>query len=236
MNTQMTCLFCGNDVNSVKRAKKQCYICNQTEHTTELCSEGHFICKQCSSTDSYDLIERFCLSTNEKDPVKLAKTIFMLPEIKMHGQEHHFIVPAVLLTSYFNTFPDENRKTEYLKAAKSRSQKMPAGKCGYMGTCGAAIGTGIFMSLIACSNPTAGIEWQLANLLTADTLKRIALVGGPRCCKRDSYIAIDESVKFLKQKFNKNLGSTTEICCDFSYSNTDCLEDGCAFNKINKDL
>jgi len=236
METGMTCLFCGKEIQYTKKTKKNCFICNQSEFSSEFCPEGHFICSHCSSTDSYELIERYCINTLENNPHIIAQTIFKFPEIKMHGQEHHFIVPAVLLTAYFNTYPDIPRKVEYLKAAKSRAQKMPAGMCGYMGTCGAAVGTGIFISLITGSNPTSNVEWQLANLLTANTLKRIALVGGPRCCKRDSFIAIDESVKFLKNKFGKKLNISTKITCEFSYANNECIKEGCIFNKANENL
>jgi len=236
-NSGMTCLFCGKEiVISTKNIKKDCFICKSTEFTTEFCEDGHYICKSCTSTESFDLIEKYCLNTIDHDPYAIANMLFKIPEIKMHGQEHHYIVPAVLLASYFNTYPDESRKVEYLKSAKSRAMKMPAGMCGFMGACGAAIGCGIFISLLTSAQPTSDLEWQLSNLLTANALKRIALVGGPRCCKRDTYLAIDEALKFLEFKFAKKIQTAPNNLCEMSHKNNECLREGCMYNTINTSL
>jgi hypothetical protein len=33
----------------------------------------------------------------------MALNLMKNPQIKMHGPEHHFLVPAVLLAAYYNT-------------------------------------------------------------------------------------------------------------------------------------
>jgi hypothetical protein len=150
------------------------------------------------------------------------------PQIKMHGPEHHFLVPAVLLTSYYN-FTNENKLlSEKVQVAKKRSKNILGGFCGYYGTCGAGIGTGIFMSIIQDSTPLSVEEWKLSNLLTASSLKCIADQGGPRCCKRDSFLTIEETVDFLEEHLDITIPSS-KIKCTFSDMNKECKLAACKY-------
>ncbi len=54
--------------------------------------------------------------------------------------------------------------------------------------------------------------------------------GGPRCCKRDSYLAITEAVAFVKEKLGIEM-KLAEIECKFSSKNQQCLGNECPFNK-----
>ena len=148
-------------------------------------------------------------------------------KIKMHGPEHHFLVPAVLIAAWCNKTGDPD-KSEKISAAKKRAEKVPGGSCGTHGNCGAGVGTGIFISLITRSTPLAKEEWGLSNLVTGKTLVRIARHGGPRCCKRDVYLALDEAIIFLKENFSVAL-APSRIHCGFSENNKECLKDSCPF-------
>ena len=65
------------------------------------------------------------------------------------------------------------------------------------------------------------------SLLTA-----IGKNGGPRCCKRDSYLAIIEAVKFTKEKFGIEM-ELEEIECSRSKLNNQCIEERCHFYAKN---
>jgi hypothetical protein len=93
---------------------------------------------------------------------------------------------------------------------------------------GAGVGTGIFISIITRSTPLAIEEWSLSNLVTGKSLISIASHGGPRCCKRDVYLSILESIQFLKEKFDVKLDSS-EVNCQFSDNNKECLKSTCLF-------
>ncbi|VUT25840.1 MAG: hypothetical protein MOIL_01256 [Candidatus Methanolliviera sp. GoM_oil] len=67
-------------------------------------------------------------------------------------------------------------------------QKNLGGFCGYHGDCGAAVGTGIFISLITDATPLSKHEWKLSNLMTAKSLLSIANHGGPRMLQ-EKYIS-----------------------------------------------
>ena len=50
-----------------------------------------------------------------------------------------------------------------------------------------AFAVNMFVSIISGSTPLAGEPFGLSNRMTAKSLDAIGSVGGPRCCKRDSY-------------------------------------------------
>lgn len=176
-----------------------------------------------------DLIERVCLTTTETDPLALACTIMQRPQISLHGPEHHFLVPAVLIAAYYNHRGSPEKKDPALRQARKRAEAVQPAFCGTHGTCGAAIGTGIFMSLITHSGPLKKEEWSLSNQMTARSLTAIAVSGGPRCCKRDSWLAIGEAVKFLAEKCGISLPVTEHIACEYATINRDCTGYECPF-------
>ena len=149
--------------------------------------------------------------------------------MKMHGPEHHFLVPAVLLASYYNIRKDYSEKGLKIKEARERASNILGGFCGSHGDCGAAVGTGIFVSLITNSTPLSIEEWKLSNLITSKSLYTIANRGGPRCCKRNTYLAIIEAVKFLKENFGVEMKVRKDIRCEFNDLNEECLKEKCPF-------
>lgn len=151
------------------------------------------------------------------------------PSIKMHGSEHHFLVPAVLLAAYYNLTNDMQKKELTIKEAKQRSERILGGFCGFYGTFGAAVGTGIFVSLITNATPLSIAEWRLSNLMTAKSLLSIANHGGPRCCKRSTYLAINEAINFVKHHFQVIMKSKREIDCKFTTLNLECLKQKCPY-------
>ena len=66
--------------------------------------------------------------------------------------------------------------------------------------------------------------------MTATALKSIGEVGGPRCCKRNSYLAILSAVEFVKQRFGVVM-EKQEITCDTYENNNQCIGVRCPFFK-----
>ena len=103
MEHKIGCLVCGNNLIYLKNVEnRECYYCNETFETLVTCTDGHFICDRCHSLSANDLIEQTCINSNLKDSLELALILMREPVIKMHGPEHHFLVPAVLLATYYN--------------------------------------------------------------------------------------------------------------------------------------
>jgi hypothetical protein len=170
-----------------------------------------------------DLIERVCMATDIAEPLAIACQLMDHPAVKMHGPEHHFLVPAALLAAYCNLTGRADEKQGMLKKARTRAETVPGGACG------AAIGTGIFVAIITGSTPLAGKAWQLSNEMTARSLQAIARYGGPRCCKRDSWLAIREAVGFCREKLDITLPFHEEHVCPFSEINRECRREACLF-------
>ena len=115
---------------------------------------------------------------------------------------------------------------------KSRGQDVPGGACGFWGVCGAGISSGIFLSIITGSTPLAREAFGLSNRMTARSLEAIGKVGGPRCCKRDSYLSILAAIDFVKEQFGVEM-EKPEVICGFSGQNRQCLGKGCPFSRAN---
>ena len=224
------CLVCGAELSYAAESRQlSCTICGESDSTSTACLNGHYVCDNCHSLSANDWIEKNCVLSDETDPIRLANQLMSNPLLKMHGPEHHFLLPAVLLTVYYNAKKQENHKKEALKKARQRAEKVLGGFCGFWGACGAAIGNGIFYSVITGSTPLSTSDWQFSNLLTAHTLKSIAEHGGPRCCKRDVYLSLMKAVEYINDKFELNLPVHEKITCEYSHLNKECLTKGCPF-------
>ena len=119
-----------------------------------------------------------------------------------------------------------------LEEMRNRGSQVPGGICGLWGTCGAAVSTGIFVSLITGASPLSGKEWGLCNEMTSRSLGAIAKTGGPRCCKRDSYTAILEAVDFVGEKFGIWMERPKKTVCGLYGRNEQCLKEKCPYNPL----
>ncbi len=229
MNHTEGCLICGLElIYFHDNIHFDCFYCGSTFESNVSCPENHYVCDQCHSGNANDLIEGYCNKTTSVDPIEIANTLMHNPIIKMHGPEHHYLVPATLIAAYHNLNGERHKKKHDLRIAKKRAESVLGGFCGTHGNCGAAVGTGIFISILTGNTPLAEKEWQLSNTMTAKSLMCIAEQGGPRCCKRDSFIAIKQAINFLNENFDTELPQQ-EIICEFSARNKQCKFDDCQF-------
>lgn len=228
---QSDCLVCGKELEYHPWAKPlTCHYCGKEFLADVQCQAGHYVCDTCHELPANDLIETYCLSTANPDPVDIATTLMHNPAIKMHGPEHHFLVPAVLLAACYNLRPVEPAlRAAKLRTARKRAEEVRGGFCGSHGSCGAGVGTGIFISLLTNATPLSKVEWRLSNLMTSESLRSIAECGGPRCCKRDTYLALHAATDFLQSQLNIALPTTRAISCKFSALNRECLGKECQF-------
>ncbi len=225
------CLICGEELVYTKGLDKlECFYCHEVYDSNAKCKNGHFVCDRCHSLPAMELIEKYCIASKSENPLELALTLMRNPNVKMHGPEHHFLVPAVLLSAYYNNKKDYDEKATKIRMAKKRATQILGGFCGFYGNCGAAVGTGIFMSLITDATPLSIAEWKLANLATAKSLFSIANHGGPRCCKRNTYLALMEAVDFLKEHLGVTLEVKKGLECEFYDLNRECLGQKCPFH------
>ena len=150
-----------------------------------------------------------------------------LPSVHMHGPEHHVIVPLVLLTALRNNGGDISYD-EAMREAYRRASKLPGGTCGFWGVCGAAAGAGIFASLLLGSSPLHKDAWPLPQQLVSYILARLAEIGGPRCCKRTSRVAIEEASRFLRETGGADM-PLCKLGCKYTALNRECIGGDCPY-------
>jgi hypothetical protein len=206
-----------------------CALCGATRTSAARCAVGHFVCDGCHASPARELIERTCAATDERDPIALAVRLMRHPALKMHGPEHHFLVPAVLVATYWNAKGEPERRATAVAEARRRSEPVAGGFCGLQGACGAGIGTGIFVSLVSGATPLAGPARGLANRMTARALDVVSRTEGARCCKRDSFLSILAAARFAKEHLGVALPAHGPAC-EWSDVNRECIRERCPFH------
>jgi hypothetical protein len=225
------CLKCGADlIHTDEYRPATCIYCGTATDSNTFCREGHFVCDDCHRHPAIDWIEQHCLRTTERDPIALANELMSHPSVKMHGPEHHFLVPAALLTAWHNQRGTTEARASALHSARKRAEHLPGGTCGYWGACGAAVGTGIFLSVITRATPLTTDSWSLSNRITSETLALVADLGGPRCCKRDTFLSIRHAVEFVSWHLRVEFSAAAEPVCTFFLNNKECLDANCPFH------
>ena len=222
------CLICGEElIYQDEHRSLTCELCGQPGLSNVACPKDHYVCDTCHSESAILSIRRMLQQSQETDPICLLQAAFDDPKVYMHGPEHHTIVPFVLLTAYKNAGGD----IDYSKAmaeAYQRSKKVPGGICGSWGVCGASVGAGIFASIATGSNPLNKDKWGIPMQLTSQILARLSQVGGPRCCKRTTRIAIEEAARFSGEVLGIPLVASTPGC-SYHLRNQQCLLDDCPY-------
>lgn len=224
------CLICNEEVLYLSKSEKlTCYYCKNEYESSMVCKNGHYVCDNCHSKDALTVINEYCNKSISTNPINMAIDLMKHPAIKMHGPEHHFLVPAVLISAYLNKVGKIEDKERLLNEGKKRSKNVLGGFCGFYGACGAGVGCGIYMSLILEATPLSKESWGICNLMTSKSLENISSFGGPRCCKRDSFVAIKSAIDFTEEYLNVELDKNENILCEFMNLNKECLKEKCKF-------
>ena len=231
MEHKSGCAFCGKELRYMDQPEKlRCVFCNGIFSSQAKCADSHFVCDACHSLSANDLIERVTIGSLSREPLDMAITLMKSPSLKMHGPEHHFLVPAVLLSAFYNSSNRAEEKEAKIKKARQRAEHVLGGFCGFYGNCGAAVGTGIFVSVMTGATPLSQEEWKLSNLMTSHSLHTIAEAGGPRCCKRNSFLAIREALCFVNDRFHVEMDTSPDgMKCEFHHLNKECKKAECRF-------
>lgn len=223
------CLICKAPLEYLdKDTLMECMICHKKEHSKTRCIHGHYVCNECH-TAGIDTIIGLCLTETSKNPVEIIEKMMSLPFCHMHGPEHHVMVGAALLTAYKNAGGDIDLKSA-LAEMMNRGKSVPGGACGFWGACGAGISSGMFVSIISKSTPLTRESFGLSHQMTAKSLDKIGQIGGPRCCKRDSYLSILSAIDFVADNFGVKM-EKPEIICSHSAQNNQCIGKRCPFAK-----
>ena len=221
------CLICKAPLEYlVQDEMMKCTICGKAEPSKTRCVGGHYVCSECH-TQGMDSIFGLCLSETSKDPLVILEKMMAMPFCHMHGPEHHVMVGAALLTAYRNAGGKLDLEAA-LKEMYRRGKTVPGGVCGFWGACGAGISAGQFVAIATGSTPLAAEPWGLSNRMTAKALDSIGKNGGPRCCKRDSYLSILAAIEFTAEHLDVHMEKSTPMCTRSKHDNQ-CIGKRCPF-------
>lgn len=224
------CLICGADLVYFQEAKEMtCVFCGKRELSHASCKDGHYVCDACHARKGIEAVMRECRTTKSRNPIEIMQKIMADPYIYMHGPEHHVMAGAALLVAYHNSGGEVDLDWA-LAEMKERGGQVPGGVCGFWGCCGAGVSTGIYMSIITKATPLSGKSWGLSNRMTSRALNAIGEIGGPRCCKRDTFTAVKEAVQMTKEELGIEMELPEKIECGFHVENQQCLRGKCPYH------
>ncbi len=225
------CLICSSPLEYLAQDElMECAICHKKENSKTKCVNGHFVCNECH-TSGVESIIGLCLEETSKNPVEIVNKLMSQPFCHMHGPEHHIMVGSALLTAYKNAGGDIDLPSALIEMI-NRGKSVPGGACGFWGACGAGISSGMFISILSKSTPLTKEPFALSHQMTSTALGRIAEIGGPRCCKRDSFLSISAAIDFVAENFCVTMDKP-EIVCSYSRQNNQCIGSRCPFSPPN---
>ncbi|MEL7622638.1 MAG: DUF5714 domain-containing protein [Clostridiales bacterium] len=183
----------------------------------------------------YDKVSEACLQAFSGDrtvePFGLMTRLMSLEGLPMHCPVHHYIIPAALLAACRRLQGlDETVLRRDLQETEKRARHILPGFCGFYGSCGAAVGAGIFFSVITDTTPySRGQTWGWANRATGQALIDIASLGGPRCCKRTCFRALQSVLPQIKETLGFDFPLPENIRCTQNANNSECLLSACPY-------
>lgn len=220
------CMVCGQDLIYLKEKTEEiCQICGLSFPTHNMCIQGHYVCDSCHSKDTLERVEAFLANSRDTDPISLARKIFEIPGLNMHGPEYHSIVPAILIAAYQNI--NNERNVSSIHEAIERGRSVKGGSCGLHGNCGAGVGAGIAVSILEDANPLSSLERSAANRATALALLAISGNAGPRCCKREAVTSIES---FIDSTVYFDGSMHDSYTCKQFAANKSCMGKACPYH------
>ncbi|MBQ6169628.1 MAG: hypothetical protein IJK30_06685 [Ruminococcus sp.] len=191
------CSVCDSDVlYNVESREMKCAVCGKVLKTNIWCASDHFVCSECCAKDVMDSLKREAFGVTLKNPVDVAE--FLMAKCGFSGHTPHVTAVVSLLVALRNVtgkITDDD-----IREGFRRGYEIPAGWCGYYGSCGAGVAVGTAFSIALGATPQSDKERSIANFATSVVLKSIAKLGGPCCCVASVRAAMKEAVS-LSEKY-----------------------------------
>lgn len=176
-------------------------------------------------------MQKLIINSRQKDPVAMFFEIIAESQklwdkeapFPFNGDWHHFLVPGVILSALRNNgyeIGDKDIHEGIRRGAQARIS------CGFTGICGGANSMGSVAAIIKKATPLHEENRQEIMRQVALVLEEIARLKR-RCCKRSSYIALKETIKYLAA--NNYFLPEREILCPYSSQNDMCAREECPF-------
>ena len=222
------CMQCGSPLEYFSHDRSMtCSFCGETSPANACCSQGHFICDRCHSQDADAVVRRICLASSETDMITLINTIRSHPAVPLHGPEHHFAVPGVIVATYRNLGGDLGDAD--ITAAMDRGKGVPGGSCGFWGGCGAALGAGIGFGVILKSSPVTPAQRQMVQALTGNLIGGLGSIEAARCCQREIWSVLKKAAELSERILPIPLQADGDTRCRQMHLNKECPGEVCTW-------
>ncbi len=220
------CVVCGEPLDYGATARlRTCHYCGMTLPAAVGCRQGHFVCDACHSPDALAYVRRLATHTRETDLIALLAEARRHPAIPVHGPEHHFLVPGIILAAYRNR---GGRVTpEMLETALSRGRAVPGGSCAYLGVCGAGSGVGAAFGVLLAANPVTPGPRQAVQSIAARVLARLSGREAARCCQRECWEALKVAAELSREYLDLPLAAAARLVCTQAGRNRECIKQEC---------
>ena len=178
--------------------------------------------------EKYDFIIKEVSKSKSLNPIEIIKEVMHRDYINIHGPEHHFLDGAAFLAAY-NNAGGQLDLNKALSELRERTIKMPGAMCGLWGVCGSTTSIGAALSIIHRTGPLSDDNFYKEHMkYTSSCLEKMSEIGGPRCCKRNAFLAIGTAIKFVEEHYGIKMESD-KITCEFTNWNKQCIKKRCPF-------
>jgi len=168
--------------------------------------------RQAEGTKPAEMLDEL-LSANEGTPV--------------HGVWHHALIGEILLLCLRNAGRDIGE--DLIDEVIDRGRQIAGGSCGFMGTCGALASAASAYAILLGSTPVATEQRERLLEFSAALARRLAQIGGSRCCKKSSYAAFEVARDTFARLGYELPEERFEGRCRFSASNETCDGELCVY-------
>lgn len=145
------------------------------------------------------------------------------------GPAHHALVGAALLACSWRAV-GKGELGDALDELFDRASCVPGAACAKWGVCGAAASCGMAFAILSGNAPLKKEGWGEGQRMVAQILAAIADAGAPRCCKRDSRIAVRVASSWFNDQLHSRLVESEPVRgCAVCKQNSACLGSGCPF-------
>jgi len=230
LEQQLTCDVCGLPMETGKEpVKLTCTFCGKIFESASYCAGGHHVCPECRNLEVPAVLEKVIASSTSPCPSEILEKVMAHPKLTMHGPNHHYIFPIVIITAAKNAGYEV--PVEAIQQAMQRGLQVPGGWCGFCGACGGGVALGIAVSALTMATPLNGKKRSLSLEATSIALARMA-DNGPRCCKKAGRIAMEVAVDFLNEKLGTKLEKGKRPECFYSARNKECVKKACPYYPV----
>lgn len=182
---------------------------------------------------SLDWVKSACFAWLEEgagaDAGELLERLMADENCPAFGPVHHALVGAALLACSWRAV-GKGELGDALHELFDRASCVPGAACAKWGVCGAAASCGMAFAILSGNAPLKKEGWGEGQRMVAQILAAIADAGAPRCCKRDSRIAVRVASSWFNDQLHTRLVESEPVRgCAVCKQNSACLGSGCPF-------